>query len=160
MLFRSREKIFNHMMIWEKWMCHMFSLLQYWKKLSSWDNLYFYSVRAERILSRWGLGPFLFIFLPFFPKKCISELNFKWGSGLQSSLVPPSLFLFYFHEVTYFPYHGRGPMWCSVYKFLDVIFSFKNTSNSRLIHSSFTSYGSVSHPCLMTFNYFNFLIQG
>ena len=153
MLFRSREKIFNHMMNREKWTRHMFGLPQYWKKLSYWDNLYFYSVRAERILSKWGLGP-------FFPKICIPELNFKWGLGLQSLLVPPSLFLFYFHEVTYFPYHGRGPMWCFVYKFLDVIFSFKNTSNSRLIHSSFTSYGGVSHPCLMTFNYFNFLIQG
>ena len=85
MLFRSREKIFNHMMNREKWTRHMFGLPQYWKKLSYWDNLYFYSVRAERILSKWGLGP-------FFPKICIPELNFKWGSGLQSLLVPPSLF--------------------------------------------------------------------
>ena len=62
--------------------------------------------------------------------------------------------------IIFLSYHSRRQVWCSVYKFFDLIFSFNNTPNWWLIHSSFTSYGRGFHPCFMTLNNFNFLIQG
>ena len=48
---------------------------------------------TDFIYVRIGTNFFFEFFYHFFPKKSIPNLNFKWGSGLKSSLVPPSLLI-------------------------------------------------------------------